>query len=52
MLLEVISPSLFSVPKMKARHSVFSAAYDDHPRHNDSESALACVGCLLLLEAC
>lgn len=50
MLLEVILP-LFYVPKTKARHFVFSAASDDHPRHNDGESALIRVGCLLLLEA-
>lgn len=52
MLLEVILPFLFSVPKMKAGDSVFSAACDDCPRHTDGESALTCVAYLLLLEAC
>lgn len=40
------------MPKVKARDSAFSAAYDGHPRYNDGESGLTHVGCLLLLEAC
>lgn len=52
MLLEIILPSSFSVPKLKAGDSVFSTACDDCPRHTDGESALTCVACLLLLEAC